>query len=63
MDKYLIGKVSKVVDNYKSNISSKNLNKAFAKVDEVKNLAGKSIAQMAANMEQTEMLLAQSQET
>lgn len=62
LEKYLLGKVNKICDNYRSNISSKNLNKAFQKVDEVKNLAGKSIAQMAANMEQTEQLLAHSQE-
>jgi len=57
LERYIKGKVSKIVENYKSVISSKNLNKAFAKVDEVKNLAGQSIAQMAANMEQTERLL------
>ena len=49
--------VPKIIENYKSVISSQNLNKAFAKVDEVKALAGQSIAQMAANMEQTEKLL------
>ena len=40
MKPFIGGKVSKIVENYKSVISSKNLNKAFAKVDEVKNLAG-----------------------
>ena len=36
--------VPKIIENYKSVISSQNLNKAFAKVDEVKKLAGDSIA-------------------
>ena len=36
LDKFLKPKIAKILDNYSTNISSKNLNKAFEKVDEVK---------------------------
>ena len=62
LDKFLRTKVNKVLDNYSTSISSKNLNAAFQKVDEVKNIAGRSITKMQANMEQTEKLLDHSQE-
>lgn len=56
-DKFLKAKVQTIVENYSTNISSKNLNLAFQKVDEVKNIAGRTITKMQANMEQTEELL------
>ena len=56
-DKFLKAKVQTIVENYSTNISSKNLNLAFQKVDEVKNIAGRTINKMQANMEQTEELL------
>lgn len=52
--------IKKIIENHTSVISSKNLNRAFDKVNEVKNMAGSAITAMAANMEQTEMLLANS---
>lgn len=57
LDKFLRIKINKIIDNYSTSISSKNLNAAFEKVDEVKAIAGRTITKMAANMEQTEDLL------
>ena len=62
LDKFLRPKITKILDNYSTSISSKNLNKAFEKVDEVKQIAGRTITKMQANMEQTEDLLKASQE-
>lgn len=62
LEKFLKAKVTKVLENYTTSISSKNLNAAFQKVDEVKNIAGRSITKMQSNMEQTEKLLDHSQE-
>jgi len=50
MNKFLKPVIPKILDNYNTNISSKNLNMAFQKVDEVKNIAGRSITKMADNM-------------
>lgn len=57
LEKFLKAKINKIVENYNTSISSKNLNAAFQKVDEVKAIAGRTITKMAANMEQTEDLL------
>lgn len=46
LGKFLTPKVTKLVDNYSSSISSKNLNAAFQKVDEVKSIAGRTIEKM-----------------
>lgn len=62
LGKFLTPKVSKLVENYTSSISSKNLNAAFQKVDEVKSIAGRTIGKMQENMAQSEELLKNSQE-
>ena len=54
--------IQKILDNYNTNISSKNLNNAFRKVDEVKDIAGRTITNMAKNMEQTEVMLANTEQ-
>ena len=54
LDKFLRSKVTKIIDNYSTNISSKNLNQAFSKVDDIKSIAGRTIGKMAQNMEQAE---------
>jgi hypothetical protein len=51
LDKFLRVKITKICDNYNTKISSKNLNQAFAKVDEVKAIAGRTIVGMQNNME------------
>ena len=51
LDKFLRAKITKIVDNYNTKISSQNLNKAFQKVDEVKAIAGRTIVGMQNNME------------
>jgi GTPase involved in cell partitioning and DNA repair len=53
----------KVLDNYSSGISNKNLQMAFQKVDEVKDIAAKSVHQMVQNNAETEKLLQSSQNT
>lgn len=50
-------KVAKILENYNTNISSKNLNLAFQKVDEVKNMAGRTVMKMAENMREAEKML------
>lgn len=62
LEKFLKPKVAKILENYNTSISSKNLNMAFQKVDEVKQIAGRSIQQMAQNMQETEELMQHSQE-
>jgi hypothetical protein len=47
LDKFLKPKISTILDNYNTSISSKNLNAAFQKVDEVKMIAGRTITKMA----------------
>ena len=47
LDKFLRGKINKIIENYNTAISSKNLNAAFQKVDEVKAIAGRTITKMA----------------
>ena len=51
---FLNGKISKILDKYTSSISSDNLNKAFAKVEEVKEIAGRTVTKMAENMSKAE---------
>lgn len=46
LGKFLTPKISKLVDNYTSSISSKNLGAAFQKVDEVKSIAGRTLNKM-----------------
>jgi hypothetical protein len=53
----------RVLDNHSSGISSKNLQAAFHKVDEVKEIAAKSVSQMVQNNAETEKLLHTSQNT
>ena len=60
-DKFLGAKVTKILDNYNTSISSKNLNAAFQKVDEVKQIAGKAIVGMQNNMAESQALLEKSQ--
>ena len=54
LEKFLKPKVQVILENYNTSISSKNLNNAFQKVDEVKAIAGRTITKMAQNMEETE---------
>ena len=54
LEKFLKPKVQVTLENYNTSISSKNLNNAFQKVDEVKAIAGRTITKMAQNMEETE---------
>lgn len=51
-----------MLDKYTTSISSENLNKAFAKVDEVKEIAGRTITKMAENMSKAEGMVEQSQD-
>ncbi len=53
---------NKVLDNYNTGISSGNLQMAFQKVDEVKNIAQDAVRGMVANTGETEKLLQDSQE-
>jgi hypothetical protein len=62
LEKFLKSKINTILDNYNTCISSKNLNMAFQKVNEVKAIASRSLTAMAANMEQTEKLMACTQE-
>ena len=57
LSKFMTPKVNKILENYNTSISNKNLNAAFQKVDEIKSIAGRSIEKMQKNMEQTEDLL------
>ena len=61
-DKVFKPNFSKVIDNYNTGINSTNLNKAFEKVDEVKAIAQRSVEQMNKNREDTEKLLASTEE-
>lgn len=49
--------MSKMLDNYQNTTSSKNLDNAFKKVSEIKDIAGNIIEKQASNMEQTQDLL------
>jgi hypothetical protein len=60
-DKFLSKKVPKIIENYNTSISSKNLNAAFQKVDEVKAIAARSIEGMQNNMAESQALLERSQ--
>jgi hypothetical protein len=57
LSKFMTPKVNKIIENYNTSISSKNLNAAFQKVDEIKSIAGKSINKMNDNLKQSEDLL------
>lgn len=52
-----------MADNYNTGISNRNLQNAFKKVEEVKDIAARSITQMVDNNKETEKLLSQSQST
>lgn len=54
---------TRVLDSYNTGISSKNLQLAFQKVDEVKDIAAKNVAMMVQNNAETEKLLHTSQST
>ena len=56
-DKIFKSQFNKVLENNKTGIESKNLNAAFAKADEVKIIAARSVNKMNANMAETEKLL------
>lgn len=47
----------KIIDSYNTGISNKNLQAAFQKVDEVKDIAAKSVSIMVQNTAETEKLL------
>ena len=51
LEKFMRGPVKKILENYLTSIKSTNLNKAFEKVDQVKQIAGRTITQMSQNME------------
>jgi len=53
----------RIYDSYNTGISNKNLQLAFQKVDEVKDIAAKSVSMMVQNNEETEKLLHTSQST
>lgn len=51
---FMGGAMNKIVESHTSNISSSNLNAAFLKVNEVKDIAGRTISKMADNMAKAE---------
>ena len=59
---FLHSQMNKIIDSYSTSISSENLNKAFAKVEEVKDIAGRTISKMAENMSKAEGMVEQSQD-
>lgn len=61
-DKVFLANFKKVLDNNSTGISSKNLNAAQAKADEVKVIAARSVQKMNENMAETQKLLESSQE-
>jgi hypothetical protein len=46
-DKMFKQNFQKIIDNYNTGISSKNLQQAFKKVDELKDIAARSVTKMA----------------
>ncbi|CDW81914.1 vesicle-associated membrane [Stylonychia lemnae] len=62
-DKAFKAAFNKVLDNYNTGISNKNLQNAFRKVEEVKDIAARSITTMIDNNKETEQLLSKSQST
>ena len=61
-DKVFKPNFQKVYYNYNTGISSTNLNAAFDKVEEVKNIAARSVDKMNSNLSETQKLLESSQE-
>ena len=54
MAPYIMGAINKIVDSHSSSIKSDNLKAAFLKVNEVKDIAGRTINKMAENMAKAE---------
>lgn len=46
LEKFLKPRVAKILENYNTSISSKNLNAAFQKVEEIKDTASRTITKM-----------------
>ena len=51
---YLGASINKIVDSHSTSINSGNLQAAFLKVNEVKDIAGRTISKMAENMSKAE---------
>ena len=54
--------ITKIVDSHSSSISSENLKAAFLKVNEVKDIAGRTITKMSENMAKAEGMVDVSQD-
>lgn len=54
MAPYVKGPINKIVDSHSSSISSENLKAAFLKVNEVKDIAGRTISKMSENIAMAE---------
>lgn len=61
MDKYFKKSFIKVFDNYSTGISQKNLQMAFAKAEEVKQIAANNVKSMVKNIQETDQLLDRAQ--
>ncbi|CAI2379972.1 unnamed protein product [Moneuplotes crassus] len=61
LDKYFRKTFIKILDNYSTGISSKNLQLAFAKAEEVKEIAQKNVKDMIKNVHETDELLQKSE--
>ena len=61
LDKFFKKTFIKVFDNYSTGINSKNLQLAFAKAEEVKEIAQKNVKDMIKNVHETDELLERSQ--
>ena len=62
LDKHFKQQFLKILDNYKTGISDKNLQQAFKKVDEIKDITSRSVVKMVENTKETDVLLQTSNE-
>ena len=62
MAPYVKGPITKIVDSHSSAIKSDNLKAAFLKVNEVKDIAGRTITKMSENMAKAEGMVEVSQD-
>lgn len=60
-DKFFKKSFEKVLDNYSTGISQKNLQAAFAKAEEVKAIAANNVKNMVKNVQETDQLLDRAQ--
>ena len=57
LDKFFKNSFIKIFDNYSTGISQKNLQLAFAKAEEVKQIAANNVKNMVKNIQETDQLL------